>query len=167
MINSNKTYDIAISYASEDKPFVGQVAEILKRKGVKVFYDDYELVRMWGNNLVELLKDIYSNQTYFVVMFISKAYADKMYTNHERRSALDTALKTNYEYILPARFDDTELPGFYSSTHYLDLKKTYPRQLSNMILDKLNSKGFSFKIDFDVFSEPTLLIWRFLKKKIS
>jgi len=43
-------------------------------------------------------------------MFISKEYAEKPWTKHERRSDLSRALEED-EYVLPARFDDTELPG--------------------------------------------------------
>jgi hypothetical protein len=44
-------------------------------------------------------------------MFVSEAYASKAWTRHERRSALARALIEEGEYVLPARFDDTELLG--------------------------------------------------------
>jgi len=70
-------------------------------------------------------------------MFISKHYANKIWTSHERRSALAKAIEEKEEYILPARFDDTEIPGIRQTIGYVDLSKKTPEQLGKMILQKL------------------------------
>jgi len=45
-------YDIALSFAGEDREYVEQVAILLKRFGVKVFYDKFEESNLWGKNLL-------------------------------------------------------------------------------------------------------------------
>jgi hypothetical protein len=70
-------------------------------------------------------------------MFISRYYAEKVWPNHERRSAFERAIQTKTEYILPARFDDTVIPGLYTSTGYADLNTKTPHQLAMLILQKL------------------------------
>src|SRR5262249_44725376 len=75
-------YDIALSFAGEDRAYVEEVAAGLKSAGVSVFYDGFEKANLWGKNLIDHLADIYSNSRY-VVMFISKAYVEKAWTTHE------------------------------------------------------------------------------------
>src|SRR3972149_4107897 len=100
-------YDVAVSFAGEDRPYVETVASTLKELDVKVFYDDYEKVTLWGKDLYTHLQDVYLKRAKFTVMFISKYYAQKLWTSHERASAQSRAYTENREYILPARFDDT------------------------------------------------------------
>jgi hypothetical protein len=59
---------------------------------------------------------VYANRARFTVVFISSHYARKLWTNHERKSAQARAFKERSEYLLPARFDDTDVPGILSTT---------------------------------------------------
>ena len=74
-------------------------------------------------------------------MFTSAHYAAKLWTNHERESAQARAFHKPIEYILPVRFDDTEIPGIRPTVSYLDLWTLLPEQLGVMILDKLRPSG--------------------------
>jgi hypothetical protein len=130
-------YDIALSFAGENRPYVEDVAHGLKSAGVSVFYDSFEKAHLWGKNLIEHLAEIYGQRSRFVVMFISKEYVEKAWTTHERRHAQDRALLAQSEYILPARFDDTEVPGMTSTVGFVDLRQTGPRELVSLILTKL------------------------------
>lgn len=130
-------YEVALSFASEDREYVESVAEYLKNNNIKVFYDKYEEVTLWGKDLAEHLDKVYRGRARYCVMFISKNYANKVWTSHERRSALAKAIEEKEEYILPARFDDTEITGIRSTIGYVDLSKKTPEQLGKMILQKL------------------------------
>jgi hypothetical protein len=70
-------------------------------------------------------------------MFISAAYAEKVWPTHERRSAFEKAIKSKEEYILPARFDDTDIPGLHQHIGYVDLRQKTPKELAKLILQKL------------------------------
>jgi hypothetical protein len=132
-------YDVALSFAGEDRVYVDTVAQALRAKGITVFYDDFEKAKIWGENLVEYLDDIYRKKARFTVMFISKAYAQKRWTTFERQSAQARAFVDNRAYILPARFDDTELPGMLPTTAYVPLNSTSPAALAQLIIEKLES----------------------------
>lgn len=139
-------YDICLSFAGEDREFVEQVANRLRYRGVSVFYDDYERVDLWGKDLYVHLDNIYRKAAIYCVVFISKHYATKLWTNHERRSSQARAFKENREYILPAKFDDTELPGLPPTIGYIDLQKTTSEELADLIAQKLNlldGKGYN------------------------
>lgn len=137
-------YDIALSFAGEDRVYVGEVADILHQLGVKVFYDKYVGADLWGKDLYTHLDDVYQNKSKYCVVFISQYYKNKLWTNHERESAQTRAFQQHSEYILPAKFDDTEIPGIRSTTGYIDLRKKTPSELSNIIVKKL---GLSKEID--------------------
>jgi hypothetical protein len=67
---------------------------------------------------------VYRKLARYCVLFASADYARKVWTNHERRSAQARALRERSEYVLPARFDDTEIPGLSSTVGYIDLRRS-------------------------------------------
>jgi len=116
-------YDVALSFAGENRPIVEQLAVLLRAKGLEVFYDDFKKSDLWGRDLFQHLDDVYANQARFCVVFVSAAYAKKAWTNHELKSAQSRAfLEKNEAYILPVRLDDTVIPGIRSTMGYLDLR---------------------------------------------
>jgi len=135
--NKNYKYDVALSFAGEQREYVEQVAKYLKENGIKYFYDKENKAEQWGKNLTEHFGDLYSNKAEFCIMFISKEYKERMWPTHERRSALDRAIRSKKEYILPVKFDDTKIDGLYTSTGYLDAKKTTPKEVVEIFLEKI------------------------------
>jgi hypothetical protein len=130
-------YDVALSFAGEDREYVEKVARILHALGVRVFYDKYETTDLWGKDLYTHLDDVYRKRSKYCVMFISAHYREKLWTSHERQSAQARAFESAAEYVLPVRFDDTELPGVRPTTGYLDLRKMSPDELAHAILRKI------------------------------
>lgn len=130
-------FDVCLSFAGQDRLFVRDVAERLKNCGVRVFFDEYEEVDLWGKDLYEHLDDVYKNAARYCVIFASRHYAKKIWTNHERKSAQERALKENREYILPARLDNTPIPGLRDTVGYLDLKKHTAATFSEKIQEKI------------------------------
>jgi hypothetical protein len=137
MPDTELDYDVALSFAGEDREYVDEVASYLKNQGVPVFYDQYEKANLWGKNLYDHLAEIYSARSKYVVMFISKHYAEKVWPNHERKSAQAKALRQETEFILPARFDDTEIPGLPLTIGYIDLSTMSPREFGQLVEEKL------------------------------
>ncbi|MBD2104490.1 toll/interleukin-1 receptor domain-containing protein [Leptolyngbya sp. FACHB-261] len=144
-MNQNKKYDVALSFAGEDRSYVEMIAGALVARGIKVFYDDDEKTNLWGKNLYEYLIDVYKNRAKYTVIFISANYKNKMWTNHERRAAQARAIGESYEYILPARFDDTEIDSVLSTTGYIDLRKHSPFEVAVLICEKLGQNLFEVK----------------------
>lgn len=130
-------YDICLSFAGEQRPYVERVASSLKNASVRVFYDRYEQVNLWGKDLYEHLSQVYRDRARYCVIFISKEYAAKQWTTHERKSAQARAFRENSVYILPARFDETELPGMNDTVGYMDLRSLTPDQFAALIVQKL------------------------------
>ncbi len=132
-------YDVALSFAGEDRDYVEKVAQNLRENNIRVFYDKFEEEHLWGKNLYEYLTDIYINKARYTIIFISKHYKEKLWTNHERKSMQARAFTENQEYILPAKFDDTEIPGIFSTIGYIHLSKKSPDAFSKIICAKLKT----------------------------
>ena len=133
-------YDVCLSFAGEQRQYVHQVANDLKSRGIPVFYDEYERENLWGKDLYEHLSDIYQNLCKYCVVFVSMEYANRVWPTWERRNAQARAVREKHEYILPARFDDTQLPGLLPTLGYIDLSETSPSQLSALIAGKLGKR---------------------------
>ncbi|MDQ2838952.1 MAG: TIR domain-containing protein [Actinomycetota bacterium] len=133
-------FDIAISFAGEDRALASQVAEALKAAGVRVFYDQDYQSGMWGADLVEYFDQIYRLKSRYALLFVSQSYASKMWTRHERRSALARGLEQEEVYVLPVRLDDTNLPGLQPTVGYLDARQVGAAGIINAVLAKLGSR---------------------------
>jgi hypothetical protein len=112
-------YDVALSFAEENRSFVADVAARLKARGVRYFYDDDHQHDMWGQDLTVYFDLVFRKKSRFTVMFISEQYAKKPWARHERRSALSHMLASAETVVLPVCFDDTELDGLQPTIHYL------------------------------------------------
>jgi hypothetical protein len=134
-------YDICLSFAGEDRKYVRELAGLLLGRGIRVFYDEYEKAQLWGKDLYSHLDDIYRNAARYCVVFLSKHYAKKLWTNHERQSAQARAVKENVDYLLPARFDDTKIPGIRETLGYIDLRSTTPAELADIITAKIGPRS--------------------------
>jgi len=134
---------VALSFAGAQRDYVEQVAGALRARGVRCFYDADEQVELWGKNLAEALPAIYGEQAAVVVVFVSAEYAARDWTRHERRAALARAVRERREYVLPARFDDTPLPGLLPDVVYVDLRSRTPQQFAVMIAGKLAALGIT------------------------
>jgi hypothetical protein len=130
-------YDIALSFAGEDRDVVERCARLLMEVGYRVFYDRWEQHDLWGKDLVAHLDSVYRGAARYCLIFISKHYVEKAWTRHELRSAQARALESYREYILPARLDDTPVPGLPGTVGYFDLRTHSVEELVRVLGKKL------------------------------
>lgn len=157
MSKTNYEYDIALSFAGENRDYVENVVQYLKERNVRFFYDKYEEADLWGKDLYVHLDKIYQKKAKYCVMFLSRYYAEKVWTNHERESAQARAFQEKEEYILPARFDDTEIPGIRPITGYVDLRTKTPEEFARLIIKKIDKKAYAYeKVESEPFRKPKI-----------
>ncbi|MFC3895337.1 FxSxx-COOH system tetratricopeptide repeat protein [Lentzea rhizosphaerae] len=130
-------FDLALSFAGEDRPYVEEVARLLTDAGLRIFYDVQETAELWGRELTEYLDEIYRRRSRFVVIFASAFYAQSSWTSFERRSVLARSFSTSSQFVLPIRLDDTEIPGWPPSIGYLDGRTLTPRQVAQLLIQKV------------------------------
>ena len=133
-------YDVAISFASEDRAVAQQMADLLIRRGLKVFYDLYEQAELWGKDLYQHLQAVYRDKAQYCLIVVSASYSKKLWTKHELKQAQARAFQENREYILPMRLDDTEIPGINRTVGYVDMRKHAIEAISDMVYRKVTGK---------------------------
>ncbi len=149
-------YDVALSFAGEDREVAEKFANLLIAKKIKVFYDEYNAADLWGKNLVDHLADIYGKSARYCVMFISQYYPLKKWTRLERMHAQERAFRDPNEYILPVRLDDTEVPGITETTGYRDLRQHSVESIVNTLEQKLaKSKGRTVESSLPENTQPS------------
>lgn len=105
-------YDVAISYARNDREIAEGLASRLAARGLRVFYDRDRAEVLWGERLGDVLTEIYGRAAIVVVVLVSCHYGSSRWTMLERNAArsrlgaYDTAGT-----VLPLCLDDTEPLG--------------------------------------------------------
>lgn len=130
-------YDFALSFAGEDREHAETLASILSSRGARVFYDKYEEADLLGKDLYQHLQGVYRDRAAFCVIFLSKSYAEKLWTRHELKQAQARAFEQREEYIIPIKLDDTEIPGINRTVGYVDFRCKNVQQVADLLLAKL------------------------------
>lgn len=148
MVDENLlTYDIAVSFAGEDRDYVEQIANAIRLKGMSVFYDKYEEADLWGKDLYVHLSNVYKDYSKYCLMFISENYAKKQWTSHERKAAQARAFAENQEYILPLRIDDTSINGVLDTTGYIDSRSKSVDEIVDLLRNKITKYNIENNIE--------------------
>jgi len=130
-------YDVALSFAGQDRQYANELAIELRTEGVRVFYDDFEQASLLGKNLHTHLYEVYSQMCRYCVLFISKAYTERIWTVHERTAAQERAIVERGDtYIIPIRIDNSRIPGLPDNIAYasIDLGTL---KIASLIVQKL------------------------------
>ena len=135
-------YEVALSFAGEQREYVQEVSFELSKLGIKHFYDMNEQSNLWGKNLTRYLNTVYFSKSRYFVPFISYEYKEKAWTTWEMDAALERYLNQRSDYILPVVMDDARIEGLVKSIGYIDARKTSPYQLARLIEKKVRGVNF-------------------------
>jgi sulfatase modifying factor 1 len=132
-------YQIALSFAGEDRQQASDLATALTRRGITVYLDQdpWEEARMLGRDLYAFLTDLYQKRAQYVVIFVSRHYAAKEWTKHEYRAAQAGASDREAPYILPIRLDDSSLEGLSPTVAFLRWDLKGPENIADLLARKL------------------------------
>ena len=143
---TEKKYDVALSFAGEDRKYAEELAELLESGGHSFFYDKYGQAQLWGKDLYQHLSSVYKDQALYCVIFLSKHYARKLWTKFELQNAQARAFEEHQEYILPVRLDDTEIPGILTTVAYLDSRSMSIYEIYQALVEKLQDHTFQVAV---------------------
>jgi len=66
-------YDIALSFAGENRDVAEELASVLARYQVRVFYDMNEQASLWGKYLYQHLQEVYRDKAKYCIVLVSPA----------------------------------------------------------------------------------------------
>lgn len=130
-------YDVSVSFAEADRTTAETLASLLRDRNRSVFLDEYSSSAQWGNT-VDHLVNLYARKARYCVLLISRRYPLRAWTEAERTSAREGALRDAEEYILPLRLDDTDVPGIEEVKGYRDLREDSIERVVNWLGKKLS-----------------------------
>lgn len=133
------TYDVAISYAGEDVVIAGELASLLRDRGLDVFFGEEKRAELLGRNLHDELHAIYGARSRFGILIASRHYATKPWTTLERQAMQARAFERSAEdTLLVLRLDDTPIPGLLTTMSYETPARGLER-IADLVVTKLAS----------------------------
>ncbi|EGO7728040.1 toll/interleukin-1 receptor domain-containing protein [Enterococcus faecalis] len=94
----NKTYDLFISYASDDSEYVDKLTQAFTNEGFSIWRDKSDIT--WGQSIRQSIDVGLSNSKFGLVVLSSK-YIEKFWTNYELDGILNKESATGRQMILP------------------------------------------------------------------
>ena len=85
--DSQQGFDVAISFAGEDRLHATQLAGALQARQVSVFLADWASSELIGEDLYTYLTDMYFKHARLALWLISEHYAAKTWTDLERKAS--------------------------------------------------------------------------------
>jgi hypothetical protein len=134
---SGYPWDVAVSFAGEERDVVEQLKNLLNDAGYTVFYDFDVQHQLWGIDLRAKLADVYANDAQYMVVFLSKHYPDKDWTNFEFEIGKEARSKRTSTYLLPVLLDDVAVIGLSANVGCVDLRKCGVEQLAASLIEKI------------------------------
>lgn len=139
-VKNKYKYDVALSFAGEDRAIAKKLCEELKKIGnYRVFYDEDNIARIWGKNHKEL-EHLYSKAPRYVIPIISENYANKDWPQWEFETANAEAKKRKETFLLPIRVDNTRLLGLQRGTFYVDLNSNSIKKIASLFNEIMKDK---------------------------
>jgi hypothetical protein len=135
----DNVYDLAVSFAGEQRNYVEQVVRNCQELGLRVFYDRDKNNEWWGKNFIRQQRVIYSSLTRFFVPFISTEYLAKPIPADEFSAAMMTAVNQGDGYVLPVLVGDVQVPQdlLHPHIHYLHASDYTPEQLAHELAQRV------------------------------
>lgn len=119
--DSEKSYefDIAISFAGENRDMAKKIAEKIEIFDVSVFYDELYEVNFLGKALTKQFTKIFNEQSKFILCLLDVNHKNKIWPTFERETF---RLRIEEEAIIPVYLDDTVFLGIPEDIYGFDMK---------------------------------------------
>lgn len=137
-------YDVALSFAGEQRKYAFQLAQKLKQCDLDVFYDNWEAASLWGESLPKALAKRYREESLFCVALFSKEYNTKIYPRMEFEHMQFRQYQED-AYILPIVMDGSFPDEWPRTRSYIDSSQYTIDEIALMIRNKVYSKMNALK----------------------
>lgn len=131
-------YDVALSFAGEDRSIAREIADSLKKENIKVFFDEYSSAELWGQNLYEYFAKVYKESKICIVL-LSKNYGENQWTRYEFRNLIAHSNNRPSFSLLPIHIGDAPIPKDVANINYIQWDSVSPHQLTQLVKERLTS----------------------------
>lgn len=135
---SRYKYDVAVSFAGNDRSVVEKFVEMLEERDLKVFYDFNQQAELWGKDLRRGLARIYGEQAQFMIICLSDDYPERDWTTFEYEVGRNAASKRTEDYLLPLIVGNRPpITGLPATFGFLSLQDQPMEKVADLVLEKL------------------------------
>ncbi|MFV1964322.1 MAG: toll/interleukin-1 receptor domain-containing protein [Pirellulaceae bacterium] len=134
-----KRFRIALSFPGEYREFVAKVAEHLSAAvdRARVLYDKYYEADFARPDLDTYLQRLYHDESELIAVFLCADYERKEWCGLEWRAILDLIKRRQTDSVMLLRFDNTEIPGLFSTDGYVWIGDRSPDDIAQLILQRI------------------------------
>jgi len=120
---------VFLCHSSIDKPFVEKLAKDLRRLGINVWYDRYEI--KVGDSILWKIEEGINETDFFAIVFSEQAIGSD-WVKKEIEAAWQKQIDLKQKFILPILYRKCELPYILSGEKYADFTKDYDRGFAEL-----------------------------------
>ncbi|MBI2305350.1 MAG: toll/interleukin-1 receptor domain-containing protein [Chloroflexi bacterium] len=128
---------VFLAHSSEDHVKVGRLAYDLRRRGIPVWYDEWEL--RVGDSLHDKIEHGIRSSGYLMVV-LSPHSVESPWVKKELNAALSMELEKRQLFVIPALIAECEAPLFLKDKMYADFRSDYAKGL-DQVLARLLPEG--------------------------
>lgn len=128
--HSERTKQVFLSYAMDDKAVARRIAKGLQTAGLRVWFDEWELAA--GDSIVPRIEQAVATNDLLLVLLSPRSVESK-WVQMELSSFLSRELKDRAITLIPAIIEDCEIPLVLADRQYLDLRKDFNKGLEQLI----------------------------------
>ena len=119
----------------------------------RVFYDEFDKVGLWGQELFNYLHNVYSEQSRFCLILFSHRYRTRAWTRLELRAAQTRLLEERESYILPIAIDEGAVPDEFASIGYWPFEAGDEQRIADAAEEKINDYLGMYYFPLDEIAE--------------
>jgi tetratricopeptide (TPR) repeat protein len=144
---NTKQFIVAFSFSGKRREFVESVARILAERWgeAQILYDRFFEAQFARPDLGIHLPDLYHKSS-LVVVVACDDYKSNEWCGLEWKSIHALIKERREEEIMLCRFDHAEIKGLYSTAGFVELDNKSPKQIVDLIIQRLDSNGVDLKM---------------------
>lgn len=123
-----ESYDVFLSYASEDEEIAAEVTRHLTSIGYRVFLDRLEVLA--GENIVERVFGVIANSRYFAILLTANA-TNSRWVKQELSAAKIREIE-GATVLLPLLYEDCPIPDALIHLNYIDFRRSLQNGMSGL-----------------------------------
>ena len=126
------------TFPGEKKDYVEKIFSelLILKKSIQIFSYLHYQAELAKPNMDVDLQNIYDQQSQLTVVFLCEKYEEKEWCGLEWRVIKNLIKKQKYDQIMPFRFDNTEIDGFFGTDGYINANKYEPKEAAELILQR-------------------------------
>ncbi|MFN8001764.1 MAG: SUMF1/EgtB/PvdO family nonheme iron enzyme [Acidobacteriota bacterium] len=129
-MNEQFRYDVFISHSSHDKPAARELAERLRRDGLKVWFDEWEIKP--GDAIPRKIQEgLEQSQT--LVLLMSQHASASEWVTFEHHSVLFRDPTNQQRRFIPVRLDNAEIKDTLRQFNYVDWRYRSPKEYARLL----------------------------------